>query len=145
MSLCIIDYTEKSIVLCGNTEQYKDKIIEIRGTFNEFLKPRPGFLGGSGWIFPKSRLSIVERFIKDISINSIPSQLSLPTSTGSVSLQSQVETLKLEVKSLSARLLLCEKFMNKDEIVETIDDDEDNEEDLIIPMKKVSLLRCKRT
>lgn len=47
----IIDYSEKAILVKGNTTSYKDKFVELGGKWNGSLK---------GWIFPKKRIDSVK-------------------------------------------------------------------------------------
>jgi hypothetical protein len=49
ISIDIIDYTDKSFVLRGDTKPYKDIIKSLGGKWNSNLN------GGSGWIFPKTK------------------------------------------------------------------------------------------
>ena len=57
----IIDYSNKSFAVIGDTYQYKDELKELGGKWNSEL------LCGKGWIFPLSRKEEVVRFIKNIS------------------------------------------------------------------------------
>ncbi len=58
--ITIEEYTEKSIVVRGNTKDYKDALMELGGKWN------PGLRNGAGWIFPKTKLSVVEDLKKNI-------------------------------------------------------------------------------
>jgi len=49
-------YTDKSIIIRGDTKQYKDQIKQLDGKWNPKLK---------GWIFPRTEKSIVNDFIKN--------------------------------------------------------------------------------
>lgn len=50
----VIEYGEKAIAVIGDTRQIKDKLKELGGRFNFRLTC------GAGWIFPKSKLSIIQ-------------------------------------------------------------------------------------
>jgi hypothetical protein len=53
--LTIQDYSEKAIVLRGETKPIKDQLKELGGSFNFKLK------GGAGWIFSKKRESEIRK------------------------------------------------------------------------------------
>jgi len=53
------DYTEKSIVVIGETKDNKDGLIKLGGKFNAKLKVGPG------WIFPKTEKERVLKFVND--------------------------------------------------------------------------------
>ena len=56
----IIEYTEKSIVVCGDTKLYKDKLKAMGGKWNaNFTNKTTGEKFG-GWMFPKTKLDIVK-------------------------------------------------------------------------------------
>ena len=58
--LKIIDYSEYSIALIGDTKQYKDRIKELGGKFNFRLSCGPG------WIFSNKLKQNVEKFVNQI-------------------------------------------------------------------------------
>lgn len=62
-NITIINYTEKSFVLVGDTKEYKDEIKNIGGKWNPKLKDC------KGWIFSKKHLNKVVKFLKEHSIN----------------------------------------------------------------------------
>ena len=47
----IIDYSEKSIAVVGDTKDIKDSLKEIGGAFNPRLRC------GAGWIFSKKKMA----------------------------------------------------------------------------------------
>lgn len=59
----IIDYTEKSIVVIGNTTEYKEKLKEIGGKWNSRLKHPDTKEQMSGWIFPKTKIENVKKIV----------------------------------------------------------------------------------
>lgn len=84
MHLEIIDYSDKCIVLTGDTKPIKDEIKKMGGRWNNNLKD-----GVAGWIFQKNHRVILERFIKEktgVSVSS-SSKVSLPSSVPSTSLE----------------------------------------------------------
>jgi hypothetical protein len=58
-SITIEQYSEKAIVVRGNTIPYKDKLLSIGGKWNKMLK------GGEGWIFPLTKKPIVEKTLSE--------------------------------------------------------------------------------
>lgn len=59
----IVDYSEKAIVVAGETKPIKDTLSEKGGRFNPFLKDAEGNLF-PGWVFSKKRLDDVKEAIK---------------------------------------------------------------------------------
>ena len=53
----MIDYSERSIALIGDTRPIKDKLKEIGGKFNPHLSC------GAGWIFPKSKMEEIQNYL----------------------------------------------------------------------------------
>ena len=56
-SLTLIDYTDKSIVLTGNTFEIKEQIKSLGGKFNVFTHADGTKF--KGWVFPKTRKDVV--------------------------------------------------------------------------------------
>ena len=56
--LTIEDYTNRSVVVQGDTRKYKEDLKKLGGKYNGRLK------NGPGWIFPKTSESDLESFIK---------------------------------------------------------------------------------
>lgn len=57
--LKIEEYTDRSIVVNGETRKYKEDLKKLGGKYNGNLK------NGPGWIFPKSAENSVKTFIKE--------------------------------------------------------------------------------
>jgi len=55
----IEQYTERSIVVRGDTRKYKEDLKKLGGKYNSRLNGEPG------WIFPKSKNSVISGFIFD--------------------------------------------------------------------------------
>lgn len=53
------EYTDRSIVVRGETRQYKEDLKKLGGKYNSRLRGEPG------WIFPKSKQNDVVKFIKE--------------------------------------------------------------------------------
>jgi len=58
-TITVEQYSEKAIVVRGNTVIYKDKLLSIGGKWNKMLK------GGEGWIFPLTKKPIVEKALSE--------------------------------------------------------------------------------
>lgn len=58
-SILVEQYSEKAIVVRGNTIPYKEKLLSIGGKWNKMLK------GGEGWIFPLTKKPIVEKILSE--------------------------------------------------------------------------------
>jgi len=61
-SICVIDYSAKSIAVFGNTYAIKDHLAKLGGKWNRGLK-NPNGLKKGGWIFVKSKKSEVESLL----------------------------------------------------------------------------------
>lgn len=59
--LTIEQYSEKAIVVRGNTQKFKENLKELGGKWNAGLR------GGGGWIFPNSKKQKVEELNTKIS------------------------------------------------------------------------------
>ena len=53
----IAEYSNWSIVLRGDTKPIKEKLTELGGVFNKYLR------GGEGWVFPKRKILPVREFL----------------------------------------------------------------------------------
>lgn len=60
----VIDYTEKSIAVFGNTKPYIEELKNIGGKYNHNLKYKDGT--SPGWIFPKTKHLSVKQLITKI-------------------------------------------------------------------------------
>jgi hypothetical protein len=71
----IVDYTEKSFVLCGDTKIHKNILMEMGGKWNPNLKV------GAGWIFSNKKKDCVLEWINTIekSPQVISNSSTLPT------------------------------------------------------------------
>ena len=60
MPIILEQYSEKAIVLFGDTEKVKDRIKTLGGKYNSNLKGRPG------WVFTNSSRPKLEAFLKTL-------------------------------------------------------------------------------
>lgn len=65
-NITITDYSEKAIVVRGETREYRDALSSIGGKWNNNLRD------GAGWIFPKTKRQEIERILSR-SVNIISS------------------------------------------------------------------------
>lgn len=60
MSLTVEEYSEKAIVVRGETKEFKDDLTRLGGKFNGLLK------NGPGWIFSKKNQSKIEEEVEKL-------------------------------------------------------------------------------
>lgn len=53
------EYTDRSVVVRGETRQYKEDLKKLGGKYNSRLRGEPG------WIFPKSKQDDIVKFMKE--------------------------------------------------------------------------------
>jgi len=69
LPLILVDYSDKAIAVFGDTEPYKDELMELKGRFNRYLKfeeENGAEVKKPGWIFSKRNYSEVEKFVNDV-------------------------------------------------------------------------------
>lgn len=59
-------YTEKSIVVRGDTKEYKDKLKELGGRWNSSLTDKETGEKFGGWIFSSKNRKEIESFIENM-------------------------------------------------------------------------------
>lgn len=69
----IVEYSDKSIAVYGNTKEIKDQLKAIGGRFNPKLRD------GAGWVFPKSKESDVRALIEEQSTTPVISDTEVST------------------------------------------------------------------
>ena len=57
--ISIEEYTDRSVVVRGETRQYKEDLKKLGGKYNSRLRGEPG------WIFPKSKQNDIVKFMKE--------------------------------------------------------------------------------
>jgi hypothetical protein len=60
MEFKVIEYSEKSIALVGDTKEIKDKLKKLGGRFNS------GLSCGAGWVFSKTKQKDLEKLIAKV-------------------------------------------------------------------------------
>jgi len=64
-NITIERYSEKAIVVRGDTQSYKKVLTDHNGKWN------PKLTGGQGWIFPMTKFNEVEELVMDIKAGTI--------------------------------------------------------------------------
>lgn len=59
MDISLEEYTDRSVVVRGETRQYKEDLKKLGGKYNSRLRGEPG------WIFPKSKQDDIIKFMKE--------------------------------------------------------------------------------
>jgi hypothetical protein len=134
--IVIEQYSEKAIVVRGNTEPFKKEFLTIGGKWNSGLK------GGAGWIYANGRKSQVEELIEKIKSGGVKGEaVSTPEEKRFVSLKdylqllSRVERLEqivanvdfIKGSSISSSSSSSRSVKQEDVII--FEDDEEEEEE----------------
>lgn len=65
----VVEYSEKSIAVFGDTRKIKDELKKIGGKFNSRLTYKENI--SCGWIFPKGKINQIEKVLSEYSLNEI--------------------------------------------------------------------------
>ena len=86
-SIKLADYSDKSFVIFGEaTKTYITEIKQIGGKFNGRLKEKPGFPGGSAWIFPMKFKNQVIGFVNSVNTDKNRDKAPILSETGELEL-----------------------------------------------------------
>ncbi len=149
-------YTDKSIVVIGNTTEYKEQLKDLGGKWNSSLTDKTSGEKFGGWIFPSSKKTTIE--------NSLKTFKEKPKEKNVEKLSSEDRLKKIENK-IDKLLLLFTKVVEKAEEDDdmktilsytkellknidkdnfsskqkniTIEDAEDMEDDTSVPIKRL--------
>jgi hypothetical protein len=110
--IVLSDYSDKSIVITGETKKYKDELKAFEGKWNGRLKCGPG------WIFPKTKKSILEKWIntgQKIIINDDKTVANISNTSFHANTNTNTNNLEKKVEKLTEKLdiviwLLSQKF-----------------------------------
>jgi hypothetical protein len=61
----IQDYTDKSFVVRGDTIKIKDKLKDMGGRFNKFLKEKDNDNRFAGWIFSMNKKEVISALVDE--------------------------------------------------------------------------------
>jgi hypothetical protein len=131
MDLKIEAYTDKSIVVFGNTKDYKDQLKEYGGKWNSNLNKNGEKFGG--WIYPISKKTELENWIQGLKsgIKSTPpstiTKISTPAPTNFFLTEQRLARIEDKLDKIISLLQVNTKDLVKS-------DDEEEEE---VPMKRL--------
>jgi hypothetical protein len=129
----IDNYSERAIVVRGNTEDHKEELTALGGKWNSRLRD------GAGWIFPKTKNSMILSWIESgklpqgVVVRSLaqdsPPQQQIYSSSFSSSSESQMlrEIQKLNKKVDNLEKLIKKLILKHDDTKVESSDDEDEE------------------
>ena len=83
-------YTEKAVAVFGNTKPYLEELKNIGGKYNQYLKQNGST--SPGWIFPKTKLSILKALVDKINNGSIKPAVLVEKKENTVSSKAEVKT-----------------------------------------------------
>lgn len=72
--LQIVDYSDKAIILTGDTKPLKDEIKALGGKFGSHFDTSK-VSSGNGWLFPKTKLDEIQKFVNKYCKKDIQNQL----------------------------------------------------------------------
>lgn len=64
MNLLVEDYSEKSFAVFGNIALFRNKLTELGGTENQYLKRKTTGVSTAGFVFPNFKRKVVEDFVE---------------------------------------------------------------------------------
>jgi hypothetical protein len=147
--IVVEQYTEKSLVVLGNSEPYKEQLKELGGKWNSSLKSLAEGKGTKGWIFPLSKREKLEELCKNVKNGTVKAT---PTTTSSsskgtelsvkefvplkdyLSLLTRVERLEQQIIHLGGGNV---KSVKKEEVEIEIDSSDSEEEEEEKPVERL--------
>ena len=141
MSLEIINYTEKSCVVRGDTKPHKDSLKNMGGKWNSNLTDKDTGGKFGGWIFPMTRHSRLEQWesadypeVEEYE-NTRSSGKKSPVAKSNKTEDSEVVALRKRVEVLEKQVtqLLQQK--------EEEDDEEEDEEETVVPLLRTKSMK----
>jgi hypothetical protein len=147
-------YTDKSIVVIGNTTEYKEQLKDLGGKWNSSLTDKTSGEKFGGWIFPSSKKTLIENSFKNFKAKPVEKPVEKPSYDDRlITIEAKIEKLislftkvveKAEkdydmetILSYTKELL---KNIDKDDVKQkniTIEDAEDIEDDTFVPTKRL--------
>jgi len=99
------NYTEKAVAVFGNTKPYLEELKNSGGKYNQYLKQNGST--SPGWIFPKTKLSVLKSLVDKINNGSIkPAVVEKKDTTTPVSRNTET---KAEQKSCTENTVVLSK------------------------------------
>jgi hypothetical protein len=106
MPIILEQYSEKAIVLFGDTEKVKDRIKTLGGKYNSNLKGRPG------WVFTNSSRPRLEAFLKTLEDGGDTEEIRVEPTRVYSSVEPNVDVLLKRVEQLELRIQKLEGGVN---------------------------------
>jgi hypothetical protein len=128
MVLTLERYSEKSIAVFGDTELYKEKLLELGGKYNAHLK------GRAGWIFRLNMQAVLEAFIVSPSSERVETRVQ-NTHTTHPDLSAELLEIQNMISILQRKFNLVMDIVEKQKSHVQVESEGDDEE------KPKSLLR----
>jgi hypothetical protein len=142
----VINYTDRSVAVFGNTKPYSDQLKQAGGRFNPSLKygddeetRRPG------WIFPKTKENDIRKLVDNLNSQPQPTENTSTSSSSSkptyqksvdtvdkktfMALLTRVERLEQELKLLQKSAGIKNTSTKNESVVFDDDEEEQDEED----------------
>lgn len=126
--LVLEDYSEKAIVVRGDTKTHKDALVKLGGKWNAGLR------GGGGWIFPKKKEADVSEYVltgKMTKPETAPKEPREPKQTSppdNSDITREIAKLSKKVRQMNDLLQkLAEHLLPKDDTQEDVGDVEETE------------------
>ena len=123
MPIILEQYSEKAIVLFGDTEKVKDRIKTLGGKYNSNLKGRPG------WVFTNSSRPKLEAFLKTLEDGGDTEEIRVEPTGVYSSAEPNIDVLLKRIEKLELRIQKLEGGANPKPGLEPIIEFEEPEEE----------------
>jgi hypothetical protein len=123
MPIILEQYSEKAIVLFGDTEKVKDRIKTLGGKYNSNLKGRPG------WVFTNSSRPRLEAFLKTLEDEGDTQEIRVEPTRVYSSEGPNIDVLLKRIEQLELRIQKLEGGANPKPGLEPIIEFEEPEEE----------------
>ena len=123
MPIILEQYSEKAIVLFGDTEKVKDRIKTLGGKYNSNLKGRPG------WVFTNSSRPKLEAFLKTLEDGGDTEEIRVEPTRVYSSAEPNIDVLLKRIEKLELRIQKLEGGANPKPGLEPIIEFEEPEEE----------------
>lgn len=105
-NITITEYTEKSIVIRGDTLEYKEELLNLGGKWNTKLRD------GEGWIFPKTKYDKLNEWLINIKSGNNKSEKKIYNNNSNLSLITRVKILSEKLETIQKELFLIYKELD---------------------------------
>jgi len=128
MSVQLIEYTEKSIAVFGETEKIKDYLEKLGGKFNPGLTNKTTGSREAGWIFVKSKAKEVQKLVDGFNKGDLNKETSI--------LDVMMNKPKTVIKSTGDFVITKEMYMALISRIEKLETDNMNLSKLLLSKKQ---------